>query len=77
MNDFRCEEARGFQKDDSLQNFSMETLGRLLHSGLVCTPTTGVRTYLQKRGKLRNAGQSHEIDNKIAIDSGVTGERSF
>jgi hypothetical protein len=77
MHDLRLEESRGFQRDDFMQNFSINTLGRLLNNDLVCTPTTGVRTYLQKRGKLRDAGQSHEIDEESTIEPGVENEGSF
>ena len=77
IHDSRREETRGFQRDEFMQNFSIDTLGRLLNSELVCTPTTGVRKYLQRRGKPRGVSQGLETDERSTIESGVAKERAF
>jgi hypothetical protein len=73
----------GFWKDPSNENFSIGILGRLLNEGLVCTPTTGVRKYLDKKGRQTVMGQSRrtftrvESNGQQGIDSGVEDEPKF
>jgi len=47
----RHEQPYGFSRDSSVQNFSLGTLVKLIHKGLVCIPTTGVRKYLEATGR--------------------------
>jgi hypothetical protein len=77
IQDLPYEEALGFRRDESVRNFSIDTLGTLLSKELVCTPTTGVRKYLQKRRQLRLDGQRPETDEQLTIESGVPDERGF
>ena len=71
------EEPRGFWRDGFVQNFSIDMLGILLNKGLVCTPTTGVRRYLHRRGERRLKNEKFETDEPTTIDSGIEGEAKF
>ena len=69
----------GFWRDSSVQNFSIDVLGALLNEGLVCTPTTGVRRYLDKKAQQLIAQERHrrESDGQPKIDAGAEGEKPF
>ena len=73
---------RGFWRDSSVQNFSIDILGPLLNEGLVCTPTTRVRRYLDKKARQLIAQGRHilnrdEPDGQPKIDAGAEGEQPF
>lgn len=43
--------SRGFARDELLQTFSMQVLGKLIGLGISCTPTTALRQWVSAPGK--------------------------
>lgn len=71
------EDPCGFWRDELVQNFSLDTLGILLNKGLVCTPTTGVRKYLQSRGQQRLNNEQPERNESPTIEPDNNADRKF